>query len=81
MYEKGLPPQSMDMQFARPEKEKSQCSKCKFRKPDDVIIRADGSRLVIEQWDNNECEIYLSKPVGVVFGDASCEFFKKTKKQ
>ena len=77
MSEKNLPPQSMDMQFARPEKSKSQCATCKYRKPDTVLKNKDGSITIIEQWDNNECEEYLCKPVGVVFGDVHCTLYEK----
>lgn len=70
----------MDMHFSRPEK--SLCMTCKFRKPDDVGIRKDGRKFIIEQWNNAECDKYLQKPVDVIFGDNwNCRFYKKGDKE
>lgn len=74
MGKKRLPPQSMDMQFSRPEK--SVCQTCRFRKPDYVFERADGSIGIITQWDNAECEKYIHKPMEVLFDDANCVFYE-----
>lgn len=72
MSEKKLPAQSMDMQFARPQAEKSQCATCEFRMRDTKV----GSR-VITGWDKNFCDQYETKPYGVVFGDAHCGVYEK----
>lgn len=74
MSEKNLPPQSMDMQFARPEE--SVCKTCKFRMPDDVIERKDGSKVIIEQWRNARCGKYDQKPVGVLFSNELCGLYE-----
>ncbi len=74
MSEKRLPPQSMDMELARPKE--SVCKTCKFRKPDDVIERKDGSKAVIEQWRNAKCEKYDQKPVEVLFDNQLCGLYE-----
>ena len=76
-YKHHLPSQSMDMQFSRPEAEKSQCPTCSFREPDVTHIRSDGSQLVITGWDKYFCAQYEDKPIGVVFGDALCKLYEK----
>ncbi len=65
----------MDMQFARPKR--SVCQTCRFRKPDYVFQRADGSIGVITQWDNAEFEKYIQKPMEILFDNANCLFFKR----
>ena len=75
MSEKKLPPQSMDMQIARPEK--AMCQTCRYRKRDSVITMKNGSKVVISQWSNAECEKYEQKPMGIVFNDEGCAFYEK----
>ena len=72
---KNLPPQSMDMQFARPEG--AVCQTCKHRKKDSVISRADGSKAVIPQWSNAECGKYEQKPMGILFDGEGCVFYER----
>ncbi len=68
---------SIDMEFARPDKNICLCAKCKYRKPDSVIKISDKETVVIEQWGNAECEYYIEKPDDIVWSGAGCEFFEK----
>ena len=72
---KRLPPQSMDMQISTPKK--AVCQSCRFRMNDTVIRRADGSKVVIEQWNNSECEKYEDKPLAILFDNEGCVFYER----
>ena len=67
---------SVDMRFGRPDKNTCLCAKCKYRKPDDVIKVSEERTVVIEQWDNAECEYYAVKPDNIIWNGAECEYFK-----
>lgn len=67
---------SVDMEFARPDKNVCLCAKCKYRKPDGVVQISKERTIIIEQWSNAECEYYVEKPDAIIWAGAECEYFK-----